>query len=172
MPEIVADPPPPAAICCFPNSESKHHNSLILIASGPARDARGRFAKGSSGNPHGRPRGIRNPKRRIPDLVARPLSAEVLSALLDRKPQLLRPLATQLMPPPVAAIDPMQRLGIDLALPPAPADLQRALSTVLAAVAQGEITPGEALRIARAMRARIRPASALRIAFRNPAGLT
>ena len=79
------------------------------------RDARGRFARGSSGNPHGRPPGIPNPKRRVPDLVARPLSAQALSHLLDRRPYLLRPLAAQLLPPPLRAIDPAERLGIDLA---------------------------------------------------------
>src|SRR5207244_10112706 len=36
-------------------------------------------AKGSSGNPRGRSRGIPNPKRHVPDLVARPLSAQALS---------------------------------------------------------------------------------------------
>ena len=44
-----------------------------------ARDTRGRFAKGSSGNPSGRPRGTPNPKRRVPDLAARPLRPEALS---------------------------------------------------------------------------------------------
>jgi hypothetical protein len=124
---------------------------LVLIAPGLARDPRGRFAKGISGNPRGRPRGIRNPKRRIPDLVARPLGPQALLALLDRKPQLLRPLAAQLMPPPVAAIDPMQRLGIDPTSPPTPADLQRALPAVLTALARGQITLGEAEYIARTM---------------------
>src|SRR5207237_903803 len=61
-----------------------------------------------------RPRGSRNPKRRVPDLVARPLSPQALSALLARKPHLLRPLAAQLLPPPLASIDPAERLGIDL----------------------------------------------------------
>src|SRR5262249_2133236 len=79
-----------------------------------ARDARGRFAKGSSGNPYGRPRGIRNPRRRVPDLTARPLSPQALSQLLDRKPHLLRPLVLQLLPPPLAPVDPAGRLGIDL----------------------------------------------------------
>jgi|SRR5215467_5990716 len=78
-----------------------------------ARDARGRFAKGSSGNPRGRPRGIRNPKRRVPDLVARPLSPQALSDLIDRKPHLLRPLAVQLLPPPLAPLDPARYVGID-----------------------------------------------------------
>jgi hypothetical protein len=74
------------------------------------RAARGRFATGSSGNP----RGIPNPKRRVPDLLARPLSAAALSALLDRRPHLLRPLAARLLPPPLAVVDPADRLGIDL----------------------------------------------------------
>src|SRR5208283_3459622 len=80
-----------------------------------ARDARGQFASGSSGNPRGRPPGIPNPKRRVPDLVTRPLSAQALSHLLDHKPYLLRPLAAQLLPPPLRATDQAKRLGIDLA---------------------------------------------------------
>src|SRR5690242_21470173 len=77
----------------------------------PARDARGRFATGSSGNRRGRPPGIRNPLRRVPDLLARPLSAKALSDLLERKPHLLRPLAKQLLPPPTS-ISAAERLGI------------------------------------------------------------
>jgi hypothetical protein len=162
IPEMV-DPPSPSVLCCFSEAESKNLNNLVLIAPGAARDARGRFAKGSSGNLRGRPPGIRNPKRRIPDLVARPLGAQALAVLLDRKPHLLRPLAAQLMPPPIAPVDPMERLGIDLTSPPTPADLQRAFSAVFAAIARGRITPGEGLRIARAMRARLRvPRSARR----------
>jgi hypothetical protein len=103
MPEIVADP---LSLCCWPLlSEPGIEESQLL---GPdrflphARDARGHFAKGSSGNPRGRPPGIRNPKRRVPDLVARPLSPQVLVNLLDRKPHLLRPLAAQVLPPRLA----------------------------------------------------------------------
>jgi hypothetical protein len=121
------------------------------------RDARGRFSKGSSGNPRGRPRGIPNPKRRVPDLAARPLGAQALSDLLDRKPHLLRPLAAQLLPPPLAPSDPAERLGIDLSSRRTLDDLPQVFATVLAAVARGAITPGEAARIARRLHARLRP---------------
>jgi hypothetical protein len=121
-----------------------------------ASDARGRFAKGSSGNPSGRPRGIPNPKGRVPDLAARPLSAGALSNLIERRPHLLRPLAAQLLPPPLAPIDPAECLGIDLSSLRSAEDLRQVLSRVLAAIARGEVAPAEGARIARRARARLR----------------
>ena len=105
MPEIIMDPPDPT---CRPllskpgigESQSLAPDRFLLRA----RAARGRFGKGRCGNPRTRPPGIPNPKRRVPDLVAGPLSVEALSALLDRKPHLLGPLAAQILlplPPPV-----------------------------------------------------------------------
>jgi hypothetical protein len=44
-------------------------------------------------DPRGRPKGIPNPRRRVPDLLARPLGPKALSDLLDRKPHLLPALA-------------------------------------------------------------------------------
>jgi hypothetical protein len=155
MPQIVAAPPRSLLSGCSSDPESKKFNNLALIAGGLARDARGRFAKGSSGNPRGRPPGIPNPKPRIPDLAARPLGAQALNALLDRRPQLLQPLAALYLPPPVRAIDPIVRLGIDLASPLTAADVLRIMADVMAAVASGKITPGEALRVAHAIRARV-----------------
>jgi hypothetical protein len=65
----------------------------------------------------------------VPDLAARPLSAQALSDLLDRKPHLLRPLAAQLLPPPpLAAVDPAARLGIDLSSLRTSEDLRQVLS--------------------------------------------
>jgi hypothetical protein len=121
-----------------------------------ARDARGRFAKGSSGNPSGRPRGIPNPKRRVPDLAARPLRAGALSDLIDRRPHLLGPLAAQLLPPPLPPTDPAKHLGIDLSSLRTVEDVRQMLSAVLAAVARGEVAPAEAARIARRVRAGLR----------------
>ncbi|HEY2538603.1 MAG TPA: DUF5681 domain-containing protein [Stellaceae bacterium] len=159
MPEMVADPPDLPCYLLFPGDGIEESQRLApdpLLS--PARDARGRFAEGSSGNPRGRPRGIPNPGRRMPDLVARPLTARAMAELLDRKPHLLMPLAGQLLPPPAPAIDPAERLGIELSSLRTTEDLRQALSTVLAAVSQGEIAPAEAARIARRGRARLRSA--------------
>jgi hypothetical protein len=157
MPEIVTDPPAPSCSLLLSKSEIQKSQSLGPDPFLPrARDARGRFAKGSSGNPRGRPRGIRNPKRRIPDLAARPLSARALADLLDRKPHLLRALADQLLPPPRTAIDPAKRLGIDMSSLRTAEDCRWIMPTVLAAIARGEITPAEGADIARRVRTQLR----------------
>src|SRR3954447_17911563 len=138
MPEILTDLLPPSCYDLFPGPGSQESQQLAPDPISPrARDARGRFAKGSSGNPRGRPRGIPNPKRRVPDLAARPLSAQALSEVLDRKPRLLLPLAEQILPPPLAAIDPAARLGIDLSSFRTLEDVRQVLSAVLKAIAQG-----------------------------------
>ena len=106
MPEIVADPLLASCYHLFSRSGIEESQSLGPDPFLPrGRDARGRFAEGSSGNPRGRPRGLPNPKRRVPDLVTRPLSAQALSDLIDRRPHLLRPLAAQLLPQPLASIE-------------------------------------------------------------------
>jgi hypothetical protein len=81
---------------------------------------------------------------------------EALSKLLDRKPHLWRPLAKQLLPSPLAVIDPAERLGIDLNSLRTAEDCRQVLATVLAAVARREITPAEGARIAKRVRARLR----------------
>src|SRR5437868_78595 len=102
MPDIIADPPDPTCYSPVPRTGIEQSQSLAPDLFSPrARDARGRFARGHSGNPRGRPRGIPNPRRRVPDLLARPLGPASLSALIDRKPFLLHPLAAQLLPPPL-----------------------------------------------------------------------
>jgi hypothetical protein len=133
MPEIVSDPPLPSCYRLFSGSGIREYQQLGPDPLPPrARGARGRFVKGSSGNPRGRPRGIPNPKRRVPDLAARPLSAQALSELIDRKPHLLRPLAAQLLPP-LAPIDPAKRLGIDLSALRTAEEFRRVLASVLTA---------------------------------------
>ncbi|HLY47502.1 MAG TPA: hypothetical protein VKQ73_18130 [Stellaceae bacterium] len=118
------------------------------------RDARGRFAAGSSGNPRGRPPGIANPRRRVADLAASGLSPQALADLLGRKPYLLRPIAALL--PPRAASDPARRLGIDLKSLRTPEDILRALGSAWTAVSRGRIAPAEGALIARRLRTRMR----------------
>jgi hypothetical protein len=157
MTETIADPPSTSRYLLLSKPGLEEYQSLDPDPFLPrARDARGRFAEGSSGNPRGRPRGIPNPRRRVPDLVARPLSAQALSDLIDRKPHLLRPLAAQVLPPPRAAVDPAERLGIDLSSMRTVEDFRQLLPTVLAAIAGGEIAPAEGARIARRVRGRLR----------------
>jgi len=144
MPEIVADPPLSSCYHLFSGPRIQEHQQLAPDSLSPQR-----------------PRGIRNPKRRVPDLVARPLSARALSELLDRKPHLLRPLAEQLLPPPLAPISPAARLRINLSSLQTAEDVRQALSTVLMAIARGEITPGEGALIAERVEARLRPARRL-----------
>ncbi len=88
--------------------------------------------------------------------MARPLSPQALSSLLDRKPHLLRPLAVQLLPPPLEPIDPAERLGIDLSSLRTVEDFRQLLPTVLAAIARGEIAPGEGARLAQRVGAQLR----------------
>ena len=162
MPEIIADPPLPSCYRLLSRPEIQESQQLGPDPFLPrGRGERGRFATGSSGNPRGRPRGIANPRRRVPDLVARPLSAQRLSDLIDRKPHLLRPLAAQLLSPPLAAIDPAERLGIDLASVRTAEACRHVLTTVLAAIARGEIAPAEGARIARRVRAQLHAARCL-----------
>jgi hypothetical protein len=149
MPEIASDPSSPSCSHLFPEPGIQASQALAPDPFSPR--ARGRFAKGSSGNP----RGIRNPRRRVPDLLARPLSPKALSDLIDRKRHLLRPLAEQLLPRP-ASIGPAERLGVDLNSVSTAEDCRVVLGTVLAAIARGELAPAEGARIARSVRARLR----------------
>jgi hypothetical protein len=91
----------------------------------------------------------------VPDLAVRPLSAQALSDLIDRKPHLLLPLAAQLLPAPLASTDPAERLGIDLSWLRTVEDVPQPLSTVLAAVACRESAPAEAAHIARRVHTRL-----------------
>jgi hypothetical protein len=150
---------------------------LILIPFGLARatreDASAREAPATRAAGHA---ASEIPGVACPTLVARPLSAQALSKLLDRKPHLLRPLAMQLLPPPLTAIDPAERLGIDLSSLRTVEDFRQLLPTVLAAIARGEVTPSEGARLARRARTRLRAIRRLarierRLARRAQAGV-
>jgi len=105
----------------------------------------------------------------VPDLARRPLGARSLLDLIDCKPHLLRALAAQLLPPPLAPIEPAERLGIDLSSLRTVEDFRQVLPILLAAVARGEIAPAEAVHIARRAHARLRAIRRLqRIGRYNP----
>src|SRR5260370_198719 len=125
---------PPAGILDPRDPPSDILRALVPPLHAPLRP----IGKETPGNPRGRPRGIPNPQGRVPALVARRLSAQAPSDLIDRKPHLLRPLAAQLLPPPLACIDPAERLGIDLSSLRTVEDFRQVLSTVLAAVSRAE----------------------------------
>ena len=121
---------------------------MVLIFSPPRRvrprarkDARGRFAKGHSGNPRGRPPGIPNPQRRVPNLRTLCLKPGAASALARRKPRLLRPMLAQILPP-AAPVPPAERLGVDFRKLRRIEDVQRAMRKIWAGLSRGEIGPG------------------------------
>lgn len=123
------------------------------------------FRKGQSGNPDGRPRGSRN------------ATTLALEALLDGQATALTQKAIALaLTGDMAAL----RLCVDRILPPrkdrpvtfdfpkitTAAEAATTLSAILAAVAAGEITPGEASEIAKLVDSYVRAIEATELAAR------
>jgi Family of unknown function (DUF5681) len=111
---------------------------------GEARDRNGRFRKGRSGNPAGRPRGSVNPATRAAILLldgeAEALTKKAVELALAGDPAALRLCLERILG---------VRRGrpVEITLPPLAsiADLAAAMAAIAAAAAQGMITPEEAV---------------------------
>lgn len=123
------------------------HSEIAPRPLPPADAVRGRpFAKGQSGNPAGRPPGSRNKSTLLAEALlegeAGGLTRKAVELGLDGNPYLLRGWLDRLIPP-------RRERSVQFELPPirSPADLGPAMGAVMAALAEGLITPGEAERI-------------------------
>jgi hypothetical protein len=116
-----------------------------------ARDRSGRFRRGSSGNPAGRPRGSVNRSTRaamqLLDGEAEALTRKAVELALAGDPVALRLCLDRILG--VRRGRPVELFG-ELALPPLAnaRDLAAAMSSVAAAATQGAITPDEAVALA------------------------
>jgi hypothetical protein len=122
---------------------------------GANRNWRGRFVKGVSGNPTGRPRGIVSETTRIAILLLSERAPELVNAAIDRalagKDMPLKLCLDKIIPAPkdqpVAFV--MPALGNA-------ADLPGAMAALWDAVAEGELTPAQAATLSQALEAQTR----------------
>jgi hypothetical protein len=107
----------------------------------------GKFKTGQSGNLRGRPKGALNKATRAAQELlnseAQTITRKAVDLAIEGNPVALRLCLERILPPrkdrPVSiGLPKVERAG----------DITKALSTILAAVAQGEITPTEALDLA------------------------
>lgn len=112
-----------------------------------ASSVRGRpFVKGRSGNPSGRPLGSRNKATLLAETILYEQAGPVMSSTVETAKSgsaLAQKVCVERLLPP------RRERFVEFAMPPirTPSDLAPAMGAVMAALAEGEITPGEAERI-------------------------
>ena len=105
-----------------------------------ARDRSGRFAKGRSGNPAGRPRGCRDHATRAAQLLlageGEALTRKAVELALAGDPAALRLCLERI-------VGPCRERAVEFVMPPIrnAADLANAMAAVADAAAQGAVTP-------------------------------
>jgi hypothetical protein len=119
---------------------------LIKQEEQEARDERGRFLRGHSGNPAGRPKGCRDRANR----AAATLLAEEAEALARKAVELALggdPLALKLCLERL--VGPCRERAVEFAMPAirSAADLTAAVAAIADAAAEGRLTPREALQL-------------------------
>ena len=119
------------------------------------RTSDGRFAKGFSGNPAGKPPGCRNRASRLAEALldgeVEALTRTAVERALDGNAAALRLCFDRL-------IAPRRARPVELDLPPIadPADAAAAMAAVTAAVAGGDMTPSEGAAVARVVETYVR----------------
>jgi hypothetical protein len=123
------------------------------------RDAQGRWRKGASGNPAGRPRGARNQATRMAeallDAAAASLTEKAIEKALAGDAIALRFCLARLLAP-------RRHPSVELDLPPLDTakDVTAAIAAVVKAAADGVIAPAEALEFSRMVDTAIRALAA------------
>jgi hypothetical protein len=123
------------------------------------RDGRGRFARGHSGNPAGRPRGCQDYATRAARLLlegeGEALTRKAVELALAGDPAALRLCLDRL-------VGPCRERAIEFTMPPirSAADLADAMGAVAEATANGVVTPREATQLGQVVEAYVRAVEA------------
>ena len=124
-----------------------------------ARDGRGRFVRGRSGNPTGRPRGCRDHAGRAARLLldgeGEVLTRKAVELALAGDPAALRLCLERI-------VGPCRERVVEFTMPPirGAADLAGAMAAVAEAAAQGAVTPREAMQLGHVVEAYVRAVEA------------